>query len=323
MLAVDGNKKRKLGQVKWIDSLSRFVATVCQTQDNLPSISLNLRGVPKHEGAFHDIEDDLFLRLEEVIILYPHQPRNAMLLLNPSIYEVRVHVKNFWNSVESGGNSGKPARNGVMWVTGDTQALKRLKGETDTRFTKPRYGLLNTDDSGVHGKEHTLKHGIVIRRVHKNKLTSTNEVSNGTVSSAWICVNYSTSHKFYCASIPPCSHKSSEKDIGINALCVRNDLFLNRQHGNLNDGNAIAIKCQSQGNVVGFFPREIAACLAPLIDSGLLKSKENGVYSENNPNGLAQNRVWFRFDIDTSSSGQADEDHIQKSLFAIRWWVSV
>jgi hypothetical protein len=316
-------KKRKLKQVKWVDSLSRFTATVCQTQDDLPFVCLDLRGTRIDHSAFSDIIEDLFIPLEEVIVLYPYQPRNAMLILNPSLYEVTIHVKNFWNAVESGGNSGKPARNGTMMVSGETWALQRLRGERDTRFTKPQIGLLNTDESGVRGTQNTLKGGLVIRRAHKNKLESTSEVVDGEVSSAWVCVNYSSNHNLYCTSIPPCSHESDETAVGINASCVLDDLFLNRQQGDSNDTDAIAIKCKSQGTVVGFCPRELAACLAPLIDSGLLKSQENGVYSEHIPKGLAQNRVWFRFDIDMSSSGQIDEHYIQKRVSAIPWWVSV
>jgi hypothetical protein len=324
MLMNDGiSKKRKSNQVKWIDSKSRFFALVSSTQDSLPFIRMDLR-VPStpEEDICCGLVDNLFIPLQEVIFLRPYQPYNAMILLNPTIYEVVVHVQNFWSVHESGGNSGRPIRRGTMYVTGETEALQRLCGKKDTRFTRRHNRSLKGDASGVRGIEHTLKGGIQIKRIQKSKLESTTKVPITDFVHAWVCIDYSSNHIFYCKSIPACSSRSGQQAASVNSTCLhRDELFLRRQPDNPNDANAISVVCANGDHIVGFVPRELAACLAPCIDNGVVTVQQKGVYSEVDVGGDPHNRVWFRVDAGIPMSG--DTDLLNKSLSAIPWWIDV
>jgi len=324
MREIDTKKKRRLNQVKWIDSNSRFFATVSSTQNQLPLVCMEIC-VPSidHTDILCDMTDDLFIPLQEVLILRPYQPRNAMLTINPSIHEVVVHVENFWCQGESGGNSGRPIRRGTVYVTGETEALQRLRGEKDTRFTKQCRGSLNGDASGVRGLEHTLRGGIHIRRLRTAEVSSTDEFSSvGTFPHRWICIDYSSNHPFHCSSIPVCVNRSGSQVASLNPACFnRGELFLQRRHDNTNDPNAIAIVVQVGGQLVGFVPREFSACLAPCMDGGVVTVQKQGVYSEVDVGGDPHHRVWFRVDAGIPGSGKLEEVVLQKSLRAIPWWV--
>jgi hypothetical protein len=312
-------KKRKVQQMKWVDSMFRFFATVSPIQDNPPHVRMELCVPSTHEDYTDSLlHDNLFIPLQEVIFLRPYQPRNAMLLVNPTLYEVVVRVENFWSKCESGGNSGRVIRRGTVYVTGETDALRRLCGEKDTRFTRPQYGCQNGDGSGVRGLEHTLKGGIKIRRFRKRELSSMN-----TFHQKWVCIDYSTNHPFHCKHIPVCTNRSGRQAAIINPECLhRDELFLERQSTNPVDDNAITIVSRPGGDVVGFVPRDIAGCLAPCLDAGVVTSHDKGVYSEVDVGGDTHHRVWFRIDTGIPGPGNAEESILQQSLIAIPWWVS-
>jgi hypothetical protein len=81
------------------------------------------------------------------------------------------------------------------------------------------------------------------------------------------------------------------------------------------------VVCANGDHIVGFVPRELAACLAPCIDNGVVTVQQKGVYSEVDVGGDPHNRVWFRVDAGIPMSG--DTDLLNKSLSAIPWWIDV
>ena len=328
--------RRKLSQVKWIDSNSRFIAHVSAQQDSLPLVRLDIVATTAVQvdgmmtDAFSDTEDNLFIPIQEVLCLRPYQPQNAMLVVNPDLYEVSVCVDNFWSTHESGGNSGRRVRRGIAYVIGDTEALRRLCGERDKRFTSK--GVTGqwkrtADASGVRSLTHTLSGGVKIRR--QRTLRS----SNVGIDCKWVCVDYSTTHVFHCtASNPTCTRRCGKNAAVVNASCLnRDELFLVRQHDNVHDENAIAVQFVRGGvhEVVGFVPREVAACLAPAIDAKLVEIPTKGVYSEDKPVATGTTkyphyRVWFRVDSLVGAHVGSESDHstIQLKLDAIPWWVA-
>jgi hypothetical protein len=318
MREIDAKKKRKFKVVKWVDSHSRFFAVVSKIQDQPDLVRLEI-SIPRieKEDIFCTMKDNLFIPLHETIFLRPYQPYNAMSLINPSLFEVAVNVHNFWTENESGGNSGRVIRQGTVDVTGETDALKRLRGEKDKHFTKQQRFSRNGDASGVKGLEHVLQGGINIRRLRSSELRSTTEFSH-----RWVCVDYSDSHSFYCNSVPPCVQRSDTQDSSVNTACLYSkQLFLQRQHDNSEDENEIAVVFQMRGRVVGIVPRELSSCLAPCIDGGVITVQQQGVYSQVNGEDNTCHRVWFRIDTAMPGSGGLDEDILQKTLSAIPCWV--
>ena len=306
--------RKKVEQVQWIDSESRFVARVSPQQDTPWLVRLDIR-IPTvvhntTDGDMGEIsEDNIFIAMHDVLLLRPYNPRNAMLATNPSLYEVAVTVDNFWSAHESGGNSGRQVRRGVVYVSGETEPLRRLCDDKDTR-SKPRR-------DGVRGISHVLQGAINLRRMR------TGETSLATdVASRWMCVDYSLTHHFHCTEIPSCRLRVNHQAAVVNQACFNLDnLFLERQFGNIQDTNAIAIVQQSNGNkIVGFVPRELAECLAPALDAGIATVGSKGVYSENELPGHKRHRVWFCVTIGGGGAGAVDSLLID-SLRAIPWWV--
>lgn len=131
-------RPKKPKQIKWVDSRQRFLATVSTLQDSPPLMRLDivvptmsLEDGTSPGDTLLDVVDDLFIPLQEILSLRPYQPRNALLALNPSLYEVHVEVEIFWSLNESGGNGGKAVRRGVIYVSGDVDSLLHLKHEND------------------------------------------------------------------------------------------------------------------------------------------------------------------------------------------------
>jgi hypothetical protein len=272
-----------------------------------------------HDATQVLVEEDLFIPIQEVILLQPYKPGNAMLVANPSLYEVSVRVDNFWSAHQSGGNSGRPVRRGVMYVSGEIEDLQRLRGNKDKRFTSRQLRPGGTDASGVRGLQHILQGAINLRRLRTFELPS---IAN--FSSKWVCVDYSTTHKFHCKAIPKCKVRDGREAAVVNADCFKRDnLFLRRQFYNVHDKNAIAVVHQLSGieTIVGFVPRELAACLAPAMDTGIISITSTGVYSEIDVSGDKHHRVWFC--TETKYDGNGVEVHsIQAGLQAIPWWVT-
>ena len=78
--------------------------------------------------------------------------------------------------------------------------------------------------------------------------------------------------------------------------------------------------------LVGFVPRELAPCLAPALDMGVVVVPAEGVYSEktDEPTTGAKDRglhrAWFRVDTGESADGTGPE-LIEQTLCGIPWWV--
>jgi len=322
MREIDSKKKRKPNQCKWVDSRSRFFATVCSIQDQLPLVCMNIY-IPFSEQCHtrSGLQDDLFVPLQDIIVLRPYEPRNAMITLHPSIHEIVVRVENFWCQHESGGNSGKPICRGTICVTGNTEILQRLRGRKDTRFTKPHRGSLNGDSSGVRGLKHTLNGDINIRRLRTSEIYANNEFSDmSNFPARWLCIDYSTTHSFYCPSVPMCINRS--KDASLNPTCLhRQGLFIQRNLNNPHDSDAIAIVHGIGGNKVGFVPSEFSACLAPCMDSGIITLSGEGIYSKVDVKGNSRHRVWFLVEDVIQIPNGPEQAILQRCLAAIPWWV--
>ena len=319
-------RQKKARSVQWIDSRSRFLARVCQFQDCPPLLRMELR-VPRVDDEREElIENNLYLELQETLILRPYVPNNAMLAVNKHLYEVTVFVDNFWSTAESGGNSGRVVRRGTVYVRGDNEDLRRLRGEKDTRFTartgfggKRGAARTNTDASGVRGLTHKLHGGVNIRRMRTTELESSN-----SFGSRWVCIDYTPTHTFHCIAQPRCVSRKGGQPPAMNPCCFNQaDLYLVRQKDNEHDTNAISIVCQPSGRkeVVGFVPRELAACLAPAIDTFAVMLDAEGVYDDAPKKGCKRNRVWFRIDGHTAGGGGPDSHLVNDKLQAIPWWV--
>ena len=310
--------------MKWVDSGFRFFVKVSSKQDFPPLVRIEMSAPSLHTGDLYlGLEDNLFIPLQEIIVLRPYQPRNPMLSINPSLYEVHVCVENFWSRSESGGNSGRCIRRATAYVSGDTQALKSLSGETDTRFTKSTKGSLNGDQSGVKGLEHILNNGIHIRRFRKSEVSSSGGLTaTGKYPRRWVCVDYSKSHPIYCSSLPVCVNQSTDQITYLNPICLnRDNLFLKRLHTNPEEKNTIAVVLGTNGPTVGLVSSELSACLAPCIDNGIIKVDGSGIYSEVPVKGPAHHRVWFRVDGGVIGTDDIREQMLQESLSVVPWWV--
>jgi hypothetical protein len=134
-------RQKNIKPIEWVDSQSRFLARVSTQQDCPPLVRLEIR-LPRVSESFsgsdvmeEHLEDNIFIELQSIIILRPYLPRKAKPVTNPPVSDVSVCVDNFWSMSESGGNSGRVVRHGIIYVGGETEALQRLCGEKDTRFT--------------------------------------------------------------------------------------------------------------------------------------------------------------------------------------------
>jgi hypothetical protein len=325
-------KRKKAHSMQWIDSHSRFLARVSNVQDCPPFVRMEVRipeeshdmhrGVDLHESV---LENNLYIELEEVLVMRPYLPHNAMLAVNPTLYEVTVFVDNFWCIKESGGNSGRPVRKGTIYVRGETEMLRRLRGEKDTRFTakgKSRGGRTatrtNADASGVRGLTQKLQGDISIRRMRTKELQS-----GESFESRWVCIDYTATHKFHCKAEPRCVLRQGKQSACMNPSCFnRPDLYLVRDKDNEYDKNAIAIVCRTSGliQVVGFVPKELACCLAPAMDTFSVMTDTDGIYSDVPSKGDARHKVWFRVDGRSTGNGGPDDYLVNEKLGAIPWW---
>jgi len=326
--------RKKTHSVEWVDSRSRFLARVCVFQDCPPLVRMDLRVPSVSDSFFSDdnteacLEDNLFIELQETLLLRPYLPHNAMLTINPHLYEVSVCVDNFWGTNESGGNSGRVVRHGTVYVSGETEALRRLRGEKDTRFTaRGKYGrqrngaCTNADASGVHSLTYKLQGGVKIRRMR------TKELDSGDVfGSRWVCIDYTATHRFHCNASPGCVTRTGKQGPVINPRCFnRSDLYLVRQNDNEHDTNAIAVVCEPSGckEVVGFVPRELASCLAPALDTLAIMVDAEGIYADTPKGGdTPRYRVWFRVDGHHGGNGGPESYLVNDKLQAIPWWVA-
>jgi hypothetical protein len=313
----------KSQKYQWVDSKFRFFARVSSLQDNLPLVRMDV-SVPHTTQSFlngevHIVpEEDLYIQIQEVVLLRPYQPGNVLLSVNPSLYEVSVRVDNFWGMIESGGNSGRPVRRGTIYVIGEVADLLRLRGKKDTRFTSRNAGICRNDGSGVRGLNHVLQGNVNIRRLRTFELASITDFN-----SKWVCIDYSATHKFHCSATPICNGSSDNKNATVNAACFKRDnLFLKRQWDNVHDKNAISVVCQKDGvnTVVGFVPKELAACLAPAMDAGISSVTSKGIYSDIDKSGDKHHRIWFCVETTYGGSGVVTEG-ILVGLKAISWWV--
>lgn len=263
-------------------------------------------------------EEDIFIPIQEVLLLHPYKPGNAMLSANPSLYEVAVRVDNFWSANQSGGNSGRSIRRGVMYVGGEVEALQRLCGQKDKRFTSRQLHPGGVDGSGVRGLTHLLQGSIHLRRLRTFERSTMNDFH-----AKWVCIDYSATHTFHCMATPKCTIRSGRNASVVNETCFqRGNIFLQRQWDNVHDSNALAVVVRSDGagTVVGFAPRELAACLAPAMDASVASVNSKGVYSETDVAGDKHHRVWFR--VQTQGGGTGTKEHsLQAGLRAIPWWV--
>ena len=319
-----GKSRRSFKQVQWMDSQFRFLARVSLQQDNPPFVRMDLSVPTANQTSAHiethvtaTREEDLFIPIQEVVLLQPYQPGNAMLVANPSLFEVAVRVDNFWSATESGGNSGRPVKRGTMYVSGDVEVLQRLRGQKDKRFTSRQSRPGGVDGSGVRGLTHLLQGGVNLRRLRTFELPSIAEFS-----SKWVCIDYSATHKFHCTATPTCTLRSGREPAVVNVECFKcGNLVLKRQWDNVHDKNALAIVNQLTGDtIVGFAPRELAACLAPAIDGLMVSVNTTGVYSEVDVAGDKHHRVWFCVQT-RSSTGGVEQHSLEAGLRAIAWWV--
>ena len=352
-----------MGRVEWVDADNRFVAYLDNLQDRFPTIRLHLK-VPT---AFRGVnDDDLFLDLQDQLVLRPYQSNSLLLSINPTLCEVIVHVENFWCENESGGNSGLPIRRGTAYVSGSVDAYKRLSGIKDKRFTqkgnrtqagngRARAGAGKAralqGTGSIRGFTQTLQGGIKLRRMRKHANIGTASDEQVEIVSWWVCIDYSKTHLFHCKADPKCTPRSGAVAAFTNPTCLKMDaLCLERQADNTYDKNAISVVCRD-GHVVGYVPREIAMCLAPALDAGIIVVAGVGVYSEQpiatgavagteiaagavagTDTGTAATPkkpstrflIWFRVDRVagfTSISSNPGEILIEKALRAMQRWV--
>jgi len=303
--------------LEWIDSENRFMARVSPHQDCVALVRLELRVPGGRHSCTEMAEDNLFLGLQEAVCLRPYLPANVAFSRNPDLCEVNVHVDNFWSTNESGGNSGHLIRRGTVDVSGGVNALKRLRGETDKRFTRAG----GAGAAGVRGLKHILENG---KRsgLHLNRMRTAELAASPTFTgSRWLCVDYSATHPFHCKSVPCCSFRNGDVAAYTNPNCKQRRLYLQRDRGNAHDPNAVAVVVQSGAGfpVVGFMARELAACVAAAMDSGVVEVAGPGLYSKTD---LHSYRIWFKFNATVSRDDAVGvgSDLIQADLKAIPWW---
>ena len=348
-----------MGRVDWVDVDNRFIARLDTLQDRFPAIRLQLRVPAEFKGVD---DDDLFLELQETLILRPYKSNSILLGINPTLCEVTVHVENFWCENESGGNSGMPIRRGTACVSGSFDTFKRLSGTKDKRFTHKPVSKKGTSSAqfvrkpkalqgtgSIRGFTQVLQGGIKLRRMRKH-----GEQVDAT--SWWVCIDYSNTHHFHCKSDPKCTPRRGKVAAFTNLTCLgTTELVLKRQADNVHDANAIAVVPpggeRGLVGVVGYVPRELAMCLAPALDAGVIVISGKGVYSDQ---GIAAGAVagteiatgavagtdtgtaatpkkpstrfliWFRVDRVagfTSVSSAAGEIPVEKALRAMQRWV--
>ena len=272
-------------QLMWVDSELRFVARLSDAADQGVLLRLDVRrptaaqtGGLGADAAVSDAEDDLYLNVGEMLLLRPCGPRQSMRALgaaaNPD--EVTVRVEAFWSGHESGGNHGRAVRSGSVTVLGETAALGRLRG--DHHVSAP--GRVR-DASGVRGGTHGLVGGITLRRVRNAEAAA----AAGVVLAAprWVCVDYTATHARLCPAVPRCTGNGGGLH-STGACALRAGLTLHWQTRNENDDNAIEVVAPTPDGaagaaVVGFVPRELAACLSPALRRGLVRVAGVGVHS--------------------------------------------
>lgn len=319
--------RKAVKSFEWEDVRSRFLARVCKVQDLPPLVRMDLR-VPRIHGTHMNcrieehLDDNLFIDLQETLELRPHIPHNAM-VVNPDVSGVSVCVDNFWVVGESGGNSGRVVRRAVVYVSGDAEALRRLRGGKDTCFTRRGAARRTTADvSGVRGLTHTLQGGVHIRRMRTNELESGDDFG-----SRWVCIDYTSTHVLHCRSTPRCVVRNRKQSPMMNPRCCNpSDLYLVRQREHEHNPNAIAVLCRDANNqgVVGYVPPGIASCLAPAMDTFAVMADSEGIYADVlAPAGdKSRNRVWFRVDGSHHSGDGGPASHlVDEKLQAIPWWL--
>lgn len=338
--------------MNWVDIDNRFIACLDTEQDRFPAIRLQLSVPPSFA---HMDDDDLFLPIQEQLILRPYNSNSLVLSINPTLCEVSVCVENFWCDHESGGNSGMPIRRGTAYVSGSLDTYKRLCGTKDRRFTqkpgknsaqvvqgrayvKRKQALQGT--GSIRGFTQILQGGVKLRRMRKH-------IDGDQTRTAfwWVCIDYSKTHHFHCKSDPKCTPRRDKVVAFTNPTCLEvGELILERQAGNIHDQNAIAVvRSEASGGVgvVGYVPRELAMCLSPALDAGVIVIAGKGIYTDHTSNKSVSGAaavetatvgaipttkllIWFRVDrvagvvSTTSVSGDIS---IEKALGAMQRWV--
>ena len=351
-------------QLRWVDSELRFVArlssgagegqggvVVC-LDVRRPTAALASRlGVPAaggggHAGGVADDEDDLYLEVGETLRLRPCGPRQdlrAPPAAAASPHEVTVRVEAFWSSHESGGNHGCAVRAGSVAVLGDTAALGRLRGDhAAPQHDEPGGGRVR-DASGVHGAAHALVGGISLRRMRRGAAAEAAAAGPGAAVFAaprWVCVDYTATHARYCPADPRCSSSSRSSS---RACASRGGLTLRWQTHNEHDENAIEVLAPPMPDgaagsraLVGFVPRELAACLSPALRRGSVRVSGVGVYSAPAAAAAAdaasttttttnvRYRVWFQVCPAEPGGVVQDGDGAERAAAALDrapWWV--
>lgn len=302
---------------EWTDSENRFRALVSPHQDCCTLVRLELRVPYNEHNCTTMTEDNLFLGVQEKICLRPYLPANGMLAHNPNLCEVIVRVDNFWCANESGGNGGRPIRRGTACVSGDADALERLRGETGKRFT----GKIAHKWGGVRGLKHVLENGEC-NGLHLGRMRAAELAAQSTFTGTrWLCVDYSETPPFHCKSIPRCSFRKGGLSAYTDPNCKPVHLYLHRDSGNIHDPNAVAV-VQQERVVVGFLARELAACIAPAMDAGVIEVAGPGLYSKTD---LHSCRIWFKFNATAVGDGAVGVDLglIQEGIRAIPWWSEI
>jgi hypothetical protein len=347
-------KKRssRRAPVLWADRDLRFLASVNFEEKGTVLLRLDLRcptaaqaGVVGVDTAVAEAEDDFYLDVGALLQLRPYEPRHSMLALVASQHEVVVRVETFWSGQESGGNSGRAVRRGTVFVSGETAALRSLRGEQDVPRTRLSAAERNRDASGVRGVAHSLVGGITLRRVHRAEAAS-----GAALAARWVCVDYTSTHARYCQAVPRChgrpafgkSHDSRSTSTSSHrngsACLEREGLTLLCDSHNEHDANAIQVMAPAlRGGVpemVGFVPRALAACLSPALRGGLVRVSGAGVHSApivprvppgGVPAAAPRFRVWFQVvPALGAASGAALSAHgseIMQTLELVPWWV--
>ena len=333
-----GRRKKpssQLAQLVWVDSDLRFVARLSNAGDQGVLLRMDVRrptaaqaGKLGVDTALAAAEDDLYLNVGEMLLLRPYEPRQSMRVLAAaaSPHEVTVRVEAFWSGHESGGNHGRAVRSGSVLVVGETEALSRLRGDHHEPRPHSAPGRVR-DASGVCGAAHALVGGITLRRVRNA------EAAAGVVFAArWICVDYTATHARYCTAVPRCTGRSSLHSTS-SACALREGLTLRWQTRNEHDENAIEVLAPMPDGaaavVVGFVPRELAACLSPSLRRGCVRVSGVGVHSAPAApcappsaavSGAAtvRYRVWFKV---CPVAGVHDDAELAAALARAPWWV--
>jgi len=234
-------------------------------------------------------------------------------------------------------------------VSGSFDTYKRLCGIKDKRFTQTAGTREGVDKArvlhgtgSIRGFTQLLQGGVKLRRMRKHVGTASGaQVDTG---SWWVCIDYSKTHPHRCKSNPKCTSRCGKVAAFTNPTCLGiTGLILERQAGNTHDANAIAVVPSGGGrrlvDVVGYVPRELAMCLAPALDAGVVVISGMGIFSDQeieteavsgaNAEGTSKDTaskllIWFRVDrVEgfTSISSNPGEILIEKALRAMQRWV--